>query len=52
MLILHAAEEVVADEGFDNLLDSVRSRVDELESMHRIRELAVRRPSNFLKDDH
>ena len=42
LLILHAAEEVVAEEGFDELLDSVRDRVDEIESLHRTRELTVR----------
>ena len=47
MLILHAAEEVVAEEGFDDLLDGVRDRVDEIESLHRTRELTVGRPSNF-----
>lgn len=41
MLILHAAREVVNEEGFDDLLDSVRSRVDEIESLHRTRELTV-----------
>ena len=41
MLILHAAEQVVADEGFDELLDGVRDRVDEIESLHRTRELTV-----------
>ncbi len=42
MLILHAAEEVCAEEGFDELLDGVRGRVDEIESLHRTRELTVR----------
>lgn len=42
MLILHAAEEVVSEEGFDELLDNVRDRVDEIESLHRTRELTVR----------
>ena len=49
MLILHAAEEVCAEEGFDELLDGVRARVDEIESLHRTRELTVRilsRPSS------
>ena len=41
MLILHAAEEVVSEEGFDELLDNVRDRVDEIESLHRTRELTV-----------
>ena len=42
LLILHAAEQVVAEEGFDELLDGVRDRVDEIESLHRTRELTVR----------
>lgn len=41
MLILHAARQVVETEGFDEVLDSVRSRVDEIESLHRTRELTV-----------
>ncbi|EIW54461.1 uncharacterized protein TRAVEDRAFT_66816 [Trametes versicolor FP-101664 SS1] len=41
-LILHAAEEVVGEEGFDDLLDSVRGRVDEIESLHRTRELTFK----------
>ncbi|KAI0941691.1 hypothetical protein AcW1_003509 [Taiwanofungus camphoratus] len=42
LLILHAAEEVVEEEGFDELLDSVRGRVDEIESLHRTRELTFK----------
>ena len=41
MLVLQAAREVVEEEGFDELLDSVRARVDEIESLHRTRELTV-----------
>ena len=41
MLILRAAEQVVGEEGFDELLDEVRDRVYEVESQHRIRELTV-----------
>ena len=41
MLILHAAREVVEDEGFEELLTNVRDRVDEIESLHRTRELTV-----------
>ena len=41
MLILHAAEEVVSADGFDELLEGVRYRVDEIESLHRTRELTV-----------
>lgn len=41
MLILQAAREVVEEEGFDDVLDSVRARIDEIESLHRTRELTV-----------
>ncbi|KAG5342614.1 hypothetical protein C0989_012119 [Termitomyces sp. Mn162] len=41
MLILHAAQEVVSKEGFQELLDNVRDRIDEIESLHRTRELTV-----------
>lgn len=40
-LLLHAAREVVEEEGFDQQLDDVRDRVDEIESLHRTRELTV-----------
>jgi len=40
-LILHAAREVVEGIGFNEMLDSVRDRVDEIESLHRTRELTV-----------
>jgi hypothetical protein len=41
MLILHAARQVVEEEGFDEMLDNVRARIDEIESLHRTRELTV-----------
>jgi hypothetical protein len=41
MLILHAAREVCEEEGFDELLDGVRERIDEIESLHRTAELTV-----------
>ena len=47
MLILQAAREVVEEEGFDELLDSVRARIDEIESLHRTRELTVCVPRVF-----
>ena len=40
-LLLCAAREVVEEEGFDEMLDNVRARVDEIESLHRTRELTV-----------
>ena len=42
LLLLHAAREVVEEDGFDQQLDDVRDRVDEIESLHRTRELTVR----------
>lgn len=42
MLILHAARQVVEEDGFQDKLDSVRDRIDEIESLHRTRELTVR----------
>lgn len=53
MLILHAACEVAEEEGFDELLDNVRARIDEIESLHRTRELTVcdqNRANIFLTD--
>ena len=44
-LILHAAREVVEEEGFEERLQSVRDRIDEIESLHRTRELTVSAPS-------
>jgi hypothetical protein len=37
---------VVEEAGFDELLDSVRGRVDEIESLHRTRELTVCLPNH------
>ncbi|KAG9105027.1 hypothetical protein FRC07_009655 [Ceratobasidium sp. 392] len=42
MLTLQAAREVVMEEGFDELLESVRDRIDEIESLHRTRELTFK----------
>jgi hypothetical protein len=44
-LILHAAREVVEEEDFEEKLESVRNRIDEIESLHRTRELTVSAPS-------
>ncbi|PVF95252.1 hypothetical protein CPB86DRAFT_711561 [Serendipita vermifera] len=41
-LILQAAREVVEEEGFDDLLQDVRDRIDEIESLHRTRELTFK----------
>lgn len=42
LLLLRAAREVVEEDGFDEVLTNVRDRVDEIESLHRTRELTVR----------
>jgi len=42
VLLLHAAKKVVEEEGFDDVLQSVRDRVDEIESLHRTRELTFK----------
>lgn len=42
MLILHAAQQVCEEEGFEELLASVRDRIDEIESLHRTRELTFK----------
>ncbi|KIJ15513.1 hypothetical protein PAXINDRAFT_168994 [Paxillus involutus ATCC 200175] len=42
MLILLAAREVVEEDGFDDTLNNVRDRVDEIESLHRTRELTFK----------
>jgi len=41
-LILHAAQAVTEEEGFDDVLQGVRDRVDEIESLHRTRELTFK----------
>jgi hypothetical protein len=41
MAVLRAAREVVEEPGFQEMLDSVRERVDQIESLHRTRELTV-----------
>jgi hypothetical protein len=42
MIVLQAAREVVEEEGFDEILDGVRDRIDEIESLHRTRELTFK----------
>ncbi|KAF8526051.1 hypothetical protein BU17DRAFT_74394 [Hysterangium stoloniferum] len=41
-LILQAAMDIVQQEGFDDLLNNVRDRIDEIESLHRTRELTFK----------
>ncbi|KAG7091095.1 hypothetical protein E1B28_010150 [Marasmius oreades] len=42
MLILLAAKEVVGKDGFEESLTSVRDRIDDIESLHRTRELTFK----------
>lgn len=42
MLILQAAREIVEQEGFNEQLDLVCRRIDEIEGLRRTRELKVR----------
>lgn len=42
---LNAIRSIVSEEGFDDLLDNVRDRVDEIESLHRTREVRRSPPS-------
>ncbi|KAI6029429.1 hypothetical protein BKA83DRAFT_680392 [Pisolithus microcarpus] len=42
MLILRVARQVVEEEGFDDLLQNVRDRIDEIESLHRTREITFK----------
>ncbi|KIM30680.1 hypothetical protein M408DRAFT_15575 [Serendipita vermifera MAFF 305830] len=42
MLILQAAQEVVEEDGFDDLLQNVRDRIDEIESLHRTAEVTFK----------
>lgn len=39
MVLYRAAETIVNEEGFEDLLTNVRDRIDEIESLHRTREL-------------
>jgi len=42
MLILRAAMEMVEEDRFDEMLESVRDRIDAIESLHRTRELTFK----------
>ncbi|KAL0570951.1 hypothetical protein V5O48_011008 [Marasmius crinis-equi] len=42
MLILLAAKDVVQQEDFEEVLNSVRDRIDDIESLHRTRELTFK----------
>lgn len=43
-MLYQAAKQVVEEEGFDEILQSVRDRVDEIEGLHRQSELTVKEP--------
>lgn len=42
MLILRAAREVIEEEDFQDTLNGVTARMDEIENRHRTRELMVK----------
>ncbi|OCF32981.1 hypothetical protein I317_04303 [Kwoniella heveanensis CBS 569] len=44
LLLLRAAQQVVAEDGFDDDLDETRDRVDQIEGLHRQSELTVKEP--------
>ncbi|KAL7413580.1 hypothetical protein BDY24DRAFT_406961 [Mrakia frigida] len=43
-LTLSAIRTIVSEEGFDELLDGVRARIDEIESLHRTSEWMLKEP--------
>ncbi|OWZ51164.1 hypothetical protein C356_02307 [Cryptococcus neoformans c45] len=49
-LLLRAAQQVVAEEGFDDALDQTRDRVDQIEGLHRQNELTVKEPFRVMFD--
>ncbi|ODO06441.1 hypothetical protein L198_01673 [Cryptococcus wingfieldii CBS 7118] len=49
-LLLRAAQQVVAVEGFDKDLDTTRDRVDQIEGLHRQNELTVKEPFRVMFD--
>ena len=44
MLTLRSAEQITNEEGFEEELQSVRDRVDEIEGLHRQSEICVKEP--------
>lgn len=50
MLLLRAAQQVVAEEEFDDMLDQTRDRVDQIEGLHRQSELTVKEPFRVVFD--
>ncbi|ORX37880.1 hypothetical protein BD324DRAFT_623651 [Kockovaella imperatae] len=49
-LMLRAVERAIAEEGFDDLLDQTRARVDEIEGLHRQNELTIKEPFKIVVD--
>ncbi|OXH00438.1 hypothetical protein C369_07248, partial [Cryptococcus neoformans A5-35-17] len=49
-LLLRAAQQVIAVEGFDKDLDTTRDRVDQIEGLHRQNELTVKEPFRVMFD--
>lgn len=47
MLILRAALDVVEEAGFDDSLQNVQDRIDEIESLHRTAEVTVSQLLSF-----
>ncbi|WVQ82082.1 hypothetical protein IAT38_004210 [Cryptococcus sp. DSM 104549] len=50
MLLLRAAQQVVAVDGFDDALDETRDRVDQIEGLHRQNELTIKEPFKVMFD--
>ncbi|RSH88872.1 hypothetical protein EHS25_002534 [Saitozyma podzolica] len=50
VLLLRAAQQVVAEEDFDDMLDQTRDRVDQIEGLHRQSELTVKEPFRVVFD--
>ncbi|WWC70154.1 uncharacterized protein I206_104101 [Kwoniella pini CBS 10737] len=44
LLLLRAAQQVVAEDNFDDDLDTTRDRVDQIEGLHRQSELTIKEP--------
>nr|ODO01229.1 hypothetical protein L204_01957 [Cryptococcus depauperatus CBS 7855] len=49
-LLLRAAQQVIAEEGFDDALDETRDRIDQIEGLHRQNELTIKEPFRVMFD--
>ena len=47
-LILHAARDIIEEEGFGEMLQSVRDRINRIENLHRTWELTVSAPPRLI----